>query len=114
MTKLPDPNVVFDPILILSIMFDPRPINNLGQLRYYLQLLHRGKYVSFFPIVTSCSIIAPELIIQLSLIFEPAFIIQLLLTKIPSPRLARGDIKLFFEIRLINFTNFNFKIFKII
>ena len=47
-----------------------------------------GQICEFFPIFTSCSIIAPELIIQLLLIFEPAFTIQLLLIKIPSPRIA--------------------------
>ena len=89
-------------------MFDPRPIKQFGPIEELPPIITPGQICEFFPIVTSCSIIAPELIMQLSLIFEPAFIIQLLFTKIPSPRLARGDIKLFFEIRLINFTNLNF------
>ena len=33
--KLPDPNVVFEPILILSIIFEPRPIKQFWPIKVF-------------------------------------------------------------------------------
>ena len=57
-------------------MTDPILIKQFEPIEVFPPIITPGQICEFFPIVTSCSIIAPELIIQLSLILEPAFIIQ--------------------------------------